>query len=251
MAAPAPVNTGATLSEAQFTALLSGVIQSLQSQTQAAPAPTPATATVGNFVACTARFDGKKNDADAVEAFIDNIVTYKECANVPDHIALRGMPMLLTGEAAVWWQGIKATVQTWDDAIKRLRNMFGAPRPAHWIFREIFAREQEDEHVDSFVLKIRAHFARLPYEVPEKMKIDIIYGLLSDSIRKCVPRENIDSIDCLLERARYVRHSVYNVNPLNADGVPDVQEHRFDQPSSKFSNGRYARRRGGARNGRL
>ncbi|KAF9413726.1 hypothetical protein HW555_008172 [Spodoptera exigua] len=54
----------------------------------------------GNMSKCTARFDGQNRDPEIVESFIDSIEMYKECALVNDDLALRGLPMLLHGEAA-------------------------------------------------------------------------------------------------------------------------------------------------------
>ncbi|GBP20014.1 Activity-regulated cytoskeleton associated protein 2 [Eumeta japonica] len=92
-----------------------------------------ASARSGSFAKCTARFDGSASDPDVLETFLDAIEVYKECLNINDEHALRGLPILLTGNAAVWWRGIKSTVSTWPDAVYKLRSMYGVPRPAHKI----------------------------------------------------------------------------------------------------------------------
>ncbi|GBP83175.1 Activity-regulated cytoskeleton associated protein 2 [Eumeta japonica] len=97
-----------------------------------------ASARSGSFAKCTARFDGSASDPDVLETFLDAIKVYKECLNINDEHALRGLPILLTGNAAVWWRGIKSTVSTWPDAVYKLRSMYGVPRPAHKIFSDIF-----------------------------------------------------------------------------------------------------------------
>lgn len=56
----------------------------------------------GNFAKCTSRFDDSK-DAD-VETFIDVIVVYKECSKISDDNALKGLTVLLTGNAATYQQ---------------------------------------------------------------------------------------------------------------------------------------------------
>ncbi|XP_068627446.1 activity-regulated cytoskeleton associated protein 2-like [Battus philenor] len=111
------------------------------------PSPSPSSSSAhpspsGNFAGCTARFNGASRDSDILEAFIDAIVIYKECINIADDDhALRGLPMLLEGEAAVWFRGVKASIASWEDALQRLRAMYGAPRPPYKIFRDIFASE--------------------------------------------------------------------------------------------------------------
>ncbi|KAH9628428.1 hypothetical protein HF086_015958, partial [Spodoptera exigua] len=66
----------------------------------------------GNFSKCTARFDGQSRNAEVLEAFVDAVEVYKECAGVSDEHALRGLSMLLTGDAAVWWRGARPSVGT-------------------------------------------------------------------------------------------------------------------------------------------
>uniref|UniRef100_A0A6P7H3E9 Activity-regulated cytoskeleton associated protein 1-like n=1 Tax=Diabrotica virgifera virgifera TaxID=50390 RepID=A0A6P7H3E9_DIAVI len=101
---------------------------------------TPTHTSGGNFVKCTARFDGTVN-AD-VEAFLDNVITFKDCSQISDENALRGLSMLLNGSAATWWQGVKNTILTWEDAVQALRDAYSRKLPPHLIFRELFSREQ-------------------------------------------------------------------------------------------------------------
>ncbi|XP_037302049.1 activity-regulated cytoskeleton associated protein 2-like, partial [Manduca sexta] len=130
-----------TITESMLQALVAGITRSQaeanrqlmqelfsnrdQFQTPSTPTPPPDShAANGNFAKCTARFDGLTKNADVLEAFIDAIVVYKECTNVNDEHAVKGLPILLTGEAAIWWQGVKASVSSWEDALRRLRGSF-------------------------------------------------------------------------------------------------------------------------------
>lgn len=83
------------LTNEQFTALLR------QLQTSHIGNPAASTAQPqGNFSRCTSRFSGDKS-AD-VEPFIDAIETYKDCLNITNENALKGLPILLTDLAATW-----------------------------------------------------------------------------------------------------------------------------------------------------
>lgn len=170
--------------------------------------PTP---TSGNFSKCTARFNGTSKDSEVVESFIDNILIYKECMNISDDHALRGLPLLLEGDAAIWWRGIKTSVTSWGESIKRLRGMYGLPNPGHKVLRNIFAREQGDERAEVFIPSVRALLSKLTYAVPVCMEIDIIYGLLHRRIRKRLTRESIETVDNLLEKARAIEDSLAEV----------------------------------------
>lgn len=91
-----------------------------------------------NFSACKHKFYGNKNED--IEAFIDAISVYKECLNISDEHARKGLSMLLHDTAATWWQGIKSSVNTFDEALDCLRHAYGYPKPAYQIYRELFSR---------------------------------------------------------------------------------------------------------------
>ncbi|KOB65909.1 Retrovirus-related Pol polyprotein from transposon 17.6 [Operophtera brumata] len=196
--------------------LIESILAGNRDQLPSTPSPRPDTQghslRSGNFSKCTTRFDGSSKNADELEAFIDSIEVYRDCTNVSDEHALRGLPMLLTGEAAVWWQGVKSSVTSWTDALQRLRGMYGVPRPAYKIFRDIFATEQSSERADVFISKVRALLAKLPYIVPEVMKLDIVYGLLDRRIRKRVSRDAVDGLEQLITKVRLVEESLAEVS---------------------------------------
>nr|XP_049702751.1 uncharacterized protein LOC126055912 [Helicoverpa armigera] len=120
--------------------------------------------------------------------------------------------MLLEGEAAVWWRGVKASVSTWSDALARLRDTYGVAQPAHQVLCEIYAAEQrDDECVDSFIYKVRALIAKLPYKLDEQLQRDMCYGLLHRRVVKRVPRDSIVSLDKLLYSARIAEESYFKL----------------------------------------
>ncbi|XP_028178687.1 activity-regulated cytoskeleton associated protein 2-like, partial [Ostrinia furnacalis] len=170
-------------------------------------------AVTGNFAKCTARFDGRSRDAEVLEAFIDAVQVYKECAGVSDEHALRGLPILLEGDAAVWWRGARASVHTWPDAVARLRAMYGMQQPPYKVLREIVNTEQKDsERAEVFVCKVRSMFAKLPYAVPMCMQLDLIYGLLHRRVRKRLPRGDVNDIDIVIEKVRAIEDSIVELN---------------------------------------
>ncbi|KAJ8951776.1 hypothetical protein NQ317_010589 [Molorchus minor] len=187
--------------EDQFTRLIAKMQETLIQQNRAST-PAPNSNIPGSFAKCSSRFDGKK-ESD-ITAFIDAIETYKECTNIPDELALKGIPMLLTDLAATWWQGVKTTVEKWDDAVTLLKHTYGPKKPAYRIYRELFSHEQDDKTpTDIFVCQCRALLAQLPKDtLTEETQIDMVYGLLSLRIRKEVSREKITSFSKLLDLAR-------------------------------------------------
>lgn len=184
--------------------------------TPAAPSPSIIGAT-GNMAKCTARFDGRGSaNADRIESFIDAVEMFVECMNISEDHALRGLTMLLTDDAATWWRGIKGNVKTWAEATTRMRAMYGAPRPAYKLLRDIFASEQNDERVETFISRIRATFAKFPYDIDTRLQLDIVYGLLNRKVRKCVPRESVNDVESLLLKARDAEEARIEVGSASA-----------------------------------
>lgn len=162
----------------------------------------PAVAHSGNFAKCNSRFDGS-SDTD-VKAFIDAIEIFKSCTDISDVNALKGLPMLLDGFAASWYQGVKSTLTTWQEAIDLLRSTFGPAKPAYRVYRELFAREQDSRtKSDIFICKARSILAQLPPgTLAEEIQLDMVYGLLHRKIREKVPRDKVASFSELLTHAR-------------------------------------------------
>ncbi|XP_045768702.1 uncharacterized protein LOC123869746 [Maniola jurtina] len=181
---------------------LAFIIQSLRAQPPTQGALPPSTTVSTNLAKCTARYNGVAD----VLAFIDSVQIYKECVGVSDDIALRGLPMLLTDFAATWWQGVKHSVLSWQEAISLLRQTFGPRLPPHRIYREIFSREQREERTDVFVCRVRALIAQLaPNTLPENpVQLDMVYGLLHKRIREKIVRTAFTSFTELLQQARVV-----------------------------------------------
>uniref|UniRef100_A0A6P7FRV3 Activity-regulated cytoskeleton associated protein 2-like n=1 Tax=Diabrotica virgifera virgifera TaxID=50390 RepID=A0A6P7FRV3_DIAVI len=87
----------------------------------------------GSFSKCTARFSGKRCH-NTVETFITTVSIYKEIEKISEADALKGLPLLLTDNAAVWWQGVQNEAKTWNDATQLLRTAFSPSKPAHQLY---------------------------------------------------------------------------------------------------------------------
>ena len=156
----------------------------------------------GSFSSCTSRFNGERNPSK-VEEFISAISTYKLVENITDENAVNSMPMLLEGDAAEWWRGVKASAEKFSDVTRMIRDAFSPPKPAWRIYAEINETKQQiSEPTDSFIRKKRALFSRLEKVPDESDQIDILFGMLHSRIRERVLRHKIETFDDLLADAR-------------------------------------------------
>lgn len=211
----------------QLQVLLAGMRTIVAEERSSTPTPQPILHADANFTKCQSRFGGTKDED--VEAFINATSIYKECLQITEANALKGLPMLLDGQAATWFQGTKSLVLSWEDALKGLRHAFGRNLPPHKIFTELFSKPQgEKEQTDKFVSNCRALLSQLPtssYPVlHETHKLDMIYGLLHRRIRSKVARDQVTNFDTLITKARSVEDDFVESYPnpaLQAKALPE------------------------------
>lgn len=188
-------NTTKMMSPEQLIQLLDTVRETLRPP-EAPPNPGK------SFSRCTIRFNGDRKELDH---FVNTVLVYKESENIANDVALKSFPLLLTGEAGVWWQGVKQTVQTFDDAIRLFKSNFEIVKKPHQIYLEIFSSCQGEMKTDSFVCSKRALFSKLPAgQLNEEIQLDMVYGLLSLPIRTKIAREDFQTFDELITKARHV-----------------------------------------------
>lgn len=169
----------------------------------------------GNFVKCTARFSGSPNES--VDGFIDQLLTFKDCANMSDDIAFKSLPLLLTDYALLWFTGVKKNIHTWSQILDALRESFSNKLPPSEIFVQIFKQPQDTESTELFICKIRALLADLPYQLPLEAEIDIVYGLLHRKIKKRLLRSDITDFSNFSKRARAIELSLRDSNNQHTD----------------------------------
>jgi hypothetical protein len=143
-----------------------------------------------------------------VEEFVTAATIYKKVEGISDEDALEGLPLLLTGEANPWWNGIKSNVSTWKEAMDPVRNAFAPRVPNYRLFQDIFETPQTATiSTDQYVTMQRDRLARMSRKLDEEWQLDVVYGLLRKAIRDRVPRDAVANFAELLEKARVVEQS--------------------------------------------
>lgn len=167
---------------------------------------TPST-TKGSLINCNYNYNGVK-DAEVVEAFLSAVNIFKHSADIGDMTALSELPVLLKGEAGVWWLGVKNDVTSWSDFEARLRENFAPVREPYLLYMDITQEKQlPGISTESFIRRKRMLFSQLPSPGhPEVQQLDIIYGLLRLDIREKVSRADITNFKELLKAAQAAEH---------------------------------------------
>ena len=180
---------------------------------------TATTSRRSSISSCTARFQGSRND-QKVQDFITKTSVFKKLENISDADAITGLPLLLEGEASTWWKLVeKADNLTWTQAVEMIRKKFSARKPAYRVYMEIFEDfQKQGELTDIFISRKQALFPQLPKPtLPKSIKLDIVYGLLHQDIKKEVQREKMNSFDELLQMAQTVETKLLGKKAQNKE----------------------------------
>lgn len=155
------------------------------------------------MAACQVRFSGQQHQ-EAVEEFLNAVETFKTLENIDDDEALKGISLLFTGTASIWWQGVRNEANTWQDCLKLIKEHFAPTKAPHQLYMEIFGEKQDEKMgINLFVIRKRALFAQLPEgRHSEEVQIDMIYGLIHFKYRQYMRREDISTYQELLQKAR-------------------------------------------------
>lgn len=158
---------------------------------------------------CPARYNGARSSI-AVEAFLAGVSTFKNVEGLADKSVFEGLPLILQDDAAVWWQGVKHEVKTWDEFENRLRYTYAPKKPAYQVFQEIIEIKQDDNTpTEIFIQGKRALIAQLPPpRLTEAHELDMVFGQIRFEIRDRISRESVTSFKDLSEKTRQIERSL-------------------------------------------
>ncbi|XP_026743131.1 activity-regulated cytoskeleton associated protein 2-like [Trichoplusia ni] len=187
-----------------------------------------------SFVTCKVSYDGTR-DRETVETFLSVATAFKAVENISDEVAIMSVPLILKGEAAIWWSYSRKEVNTWAEFQEKLRFNFAPRRPAYIIYQDIMGNKQEEnELTDKFLLKKRALFGQLPEPShSESQQLDMIYGLLRLKIRWSIPRDSISTYEDLMTAARRVEQLLEEEETIAALSNERLQEKKKKKKSKK------------------
>ena len=173
------------------------LLQALQGIQQQPAQPTQIT-----MAQCTNTYNGERDHA-TVRAFTTNIELFREVSRIPENQALKGLPLLLKGEAQLWWDGISHSVHSWRDALDQIHAAFAPRHSNSEIYAMIFSTHQGNKSTEVFIAEKRAILARLSDVTTEQQQLDMLYWMLRHRIRRAIPRGSILNFADLVQRARH------------------------------------------------
>ncbi|XP_073812332.1 activity-regulated cytoskeleton associated protein 2-like [Musca autumnalis] len=174
------------------------------------------------IAACKIQFSGQQNQ-EAVEEFINGVETFKKVEDINDEDALKGVSLLFTDTASLWWQGVGKNVTTWSECLKLLKETFAPKKPAYQIYKDIFAEAQDNNtRINLFIIRKRALFSQLPDgRHTEAEQIDMIYSLIHFKYRQYMRRNEISTYEDLLQKGREIEqlHAEGNMGGVGGEKI--------------------------------
>ncbi|XP_052739581.1 uncharacterized protein LOC128198386 [Bicyclus anynana] len=181
----------------------------------------------GNMTKCKSFFDGEK-ETEKVESFLSAITLFKNLEGISDEDFIQGLPLVLRGEAGIWWQGVKNEIATVADFESRLREKFSPLKLPHLLYQELMSITQGTlESTENFITKKRMLFSLLPEPKHcERQQIDMIYHLLRLDIRDKAPRTSFTTYNQLIETAKGIEQ-INNERKISHPNAPYVQHSKI------------------------
>lgn len=154
------------------------------------------------FAQCPAKFGGSKTE---VEPFLAAVTVFKEVEKISDANALEGLPLVMVGDAAIWWQGVKAHIKTWDNFKERLRHTFSPKRLDYELYQDLVnVKQDEQTPTEFFIAKKRALLAEMSEPHTDQQEISLVFGQIRLAVREKISRDTVQTFDDLLTKARSI-----------------------------------------------
>ncbi|KAJ8723813.1 hypothetical protein PYW07_007793 [Mythimna separata] len=191
------------------------------------------------FAQCPVKFGGSKTE---VEPFLAAVTVFKNIEKISDTNALEGMPLVMIGDAAIWWQGVKGHVKTWENFKERLRDTFSPKRLDYELYQDIVCVKQDDQTpTEVFVAKKRALLAEMSEPHTDQQEINLVFGQLRIAVREKINRESIKSFDDLLIKARNIERTLREKEEQNdktekndkTQNNENIQRHKSSKKQNK------------------
>ncbi|XP_026475506.1 activity-regulated cytoskeleton associated protein 2-like [Ctenocephalides felis] len=183
-----------SLTEEQLQRILSAVVQ-----VNTVQQPTTQPQKSGSFANCDTRFNGSRDPAQ-VDHFLTRVATYKEIEGISDKNALKGLPLLLTNTAALWWKGNKSKQKTGNTRLN--------------YYKKHSHRRRRHTRLTWKYLK-NVLLAALPPPIhTEEQQIDMIYELLNIRFRERIPRDSFETFEELQRKAREVEQNMHEASVM-------------------------------------
>lgn len=167
-------------------------------------------------------FSGERWDANAVEAWIQEVETYFFLAGVPETKQAVIAASFFTGPAALWWRmripddGLGAA-ETWNQLRLAVRQHF-KPARAEANARDRLAKLRQKGRLTTYVMRFRELIVQIPSMTDDEKLHRFLEGLTDLRMRRELDYRNPTTWQQAVEQALRFE-SIYNNNFGRQDGV--------------------------------
>jgi hypothetical protein len=152
--------------------------------------------------------------------FLQGIQDQMELTNTPEIDVVRGMKILLTGEAREWFRLVAPDTNTWSDFCERLKREFLPRDFAETALDRLKAfKQSEQESIALYVARFNQRAKFLPDELPVSDKLTIIKRNIRPYYQDKIWDKEVNSIDRLLELCDSIDKTRLNIEKFQPKSV--------------------------------
>jgi hypothetical protein len=164
-------------------------------------------------------FDGTR-DESVVFQFLQDIQDQMELAITPEIDVVRGMKILLTGEAREWFRLVAPDTNAWSDFCERLKREFLPRDFAETALDRLKSfKQSEQESIALYVARFNQGAKFLPDKLPVSEKPRIIKRSIRPYYQDKICEKEVNSIDRLLELCDSIDKIRLNIEKFQPQSV--------------------------------
>ena len=117
-------------------------------------------------------FSGKAEEDASVHLLKTN--DWMDTYNFPEDIKIRRFCLTLTGEARLWYESLKPIDMDWNilqTCFRQQYSKFGSSREQYFHVRRSFRYDENEDTIDSYILKVKQVASLLNYGEPEILEL--------------------------------------------------------------------------------
>lgn len=142
-------------------------------------------------------FDGRTDPV----LFLERLDEFQECYNLPRHHLLVALPVMLRGNALLWYRNARDGWCSFDDFLKDFHLQFLPPRYQYHLEEEVRRRVQgRSEKFKDYAVALQTLLRRAAFRSPEE-KLERIYNNMLPNYKLYVRRGTVSTVSELMAAA--------------------------------------------------
>ncbi|XP_051156757.1 uncharacterized protein LOC127278871 [Leptopilina boulardi] len=175
------------------------------------------------------KFKGYENEN--AEVFLERLSDCRDCATLSDKDILQTLPIILQGDAIIWFRTLRHELKTWRSFKRAFTNEYLVKVDNEEIIDELKSRTQgKDERISSYLRSFRVILGHMKYPLDRKRQNKIAFKGLLPEYRRHLDRQKYDS----LGQMEKILRKFEKTRSLDEKYVPPPPKEKMLFPSAAY-----------------